>query len=219
MFAQIKSVVDIVTNGFTRLRTFNSKRERESSVTDMLSFYFLLKDCVDDGEALITEAGRTPVSLIKSLGKRDATATISRWDSILRRQGIRLDALQALLFGQTALAVINPELEKSLRKAIGYKMDRVVTLHGIGSVLVLRCMLQLDESDVEKARLIAVMAGEKSGNTVDMQRVRGEIMDLRRSLDKYREQLQKLISNEEILRLSKRARRATLIPREAPKYN
>lgn len=209
MFAQIKSVVEIAISGFKTIGEFKTKQDRERAVGDMLRFYFLLKDCVDEGESLIVEAGSNPIAKVKAMLPAEGSAMVARWDSILRKQGIRLHTLQGLLYGQSQLAVINPELEAALSKAIGYKMNRMITLHGIGSALFLRCMFPLQETDVEKAKLIVVMAGEKTRRAIDLNRIRREVKDLRDALEQYRTLVQRLASEEEIVRLSRKAREAT----------
>jgi hypothetical protein len=213
VFAQIKGVVDVAISGFKGIREFRSKRGRDAAVCDMLRFYFLLKDCVDEGESLIVEAGSNPVAKIKALSPQEATATVRRWDVVLRRQGIRLRMLEGLLFGQPQLAIINPKLESALDRAIGSKMTRAVTLYGIGATLFLRCMLPVDETETEKARLIAVMAGARDRGKIDLNRIRREVSALRETLEEYRGLVQRLASDEEIVRLSKKARRGTQVSR------
>jgi hypothetical protein len=141
MFSQIKPIVDILLNGFKSIREFKSQFDREKSIEDMLRFYFLLKDCVDDGEALIMEAGSNPAAKLKSMTTDVVATTIARWDTTLRLQGIRLAALQDHLRGQDQLAMLNPTLERDLQEAIGSKMDQTVTLAGIGSALYIRCVV------------------------------------------------------------------------------
>lgn len=212
MFAQIKGVIEVTLSGFKSIGEFKSKRERDVAIGDMLRFYFLLKDCIDEGESLIVEAGSNPVAKIKAQASEQAAVTITRWDAVLRRQGIRLRALEGLLSGQNQLAILNPTLEAALNRAIGSKMSRTLSLHGIGAALFIRCMFPLNESNVDKAKLVAIMAGERSRGTLDLDRIRREITELREVLDKYREFVERLASDEEIIRLSKKARQSTQIP-------
>ncbi|MBL0075769.1 MAG: hypothetical protein IPP41_07410 [Rhodocyclaceae bacterium] len=65
-----------------------------------------------------------------------ALETMERWDKLIRRQGIRLSQLQSAFLGQHHIAVINPELQDRITEIIGYKLDRTVTLHGIGAPLL-----------------------------------------------------------------------------------
>ena len=117
--------------------------------------------------------------------------------------------LEGMLYGQSQLAVINPEVEAALNKVIGYKMNRTVTLHGIGASLFLRCMLPLEETEQQKAELIAFMAGEKGHKAINLGRIRAEVEDLRNALESYRQTVQQLASSAEILKLSAKARKST----------
>lgn len=214
MFAQIKSVVEAVISGFKGIREFKTQLDRDSAIENMLRFYFVLKDCVDEGESLIVEAGSNPVAKINAMPPEEAKVTIKRWDDALRRQGFRLRMLQGALFGQPQLAVINPEVEKALNTAIGYKMNRAVTLHGIGAALFLRNMFPLEETDEKKAELVAFMAGEKGRAAIDLVRIRREVADLRSAMEQYRGLVQRMASDAEILKLSKSARESTRPPAE-----
>jgi len=112
-----------------------------------LRVYFILLDCVNDGEKLIAEAGPNPVEKILSLGPAESAKTLERWDSIIVRQGQRLSSLQGAIFGQNHLAVINPDLQKRISEVVGYKTDRLVTLHGIGAALFFRRMFNTTASE------------------------------------------------------------------------
>ncbi len=215
MFSQLKGIVDLVRGGIADFRKLKSKREREAIVVDVLKFYFLLKDCVDEGEKLVEEAGSDPVAKVSSLPGEQAIDTLTRWDLALRRQGMRLYALQGHIFGEHHLAVINPNLLDALTKAVGYKMQRAVTLHGIGATLFLRHMFPIEETNEEKARLVAVMAGAKYKSTLNLRKARKEIASLRNSLDEYRNVVQRLVSDDELLKFSGKARDATRFREEA----
>lgn len=208
MFAQIKSVVDLIVSGVKDFRSFKSVKERNDAVLDLLRVYFTLKDCVDDGEKLVVEAEPDPVEKISSMEPDVAIATLERWDATIRKQGIRLYRLQGAIFGQDHLTVINPELQKCISEVIGYKMDRTVTLHGIGSALFFKAAFPTENTKEEKARYVSVMAGENDGS-LNMQRIREEITMLRDSLNQYRIVVERLVSNAELLQLSKRARNET----------
>ncbi|EYU15891.1 hypothetical protein BA1DRAFT_01516 [Photorhabdus aegyptia] len=43
--------------------------------------------------------------------------------------------LQSALLGQNHLIVINPDLQKKISEAIGYKIDRTLSLHPIRAAL------------------------------------------------------------------------------------
>ena len=209
MFAQLKSIVDLIRSGVTDFRKFKSDKERGDAIVGLLKAYFLLKDCVDESEALIAEAGPEPVAQIERLEAADALSTLERWDAVIRRQGMRLYTLQGYIFAQDHLSVINPELQERISDVIGYKMDRAVTLHGIGSALFFRSMFPVADTNAEKARYVSLMAGAED-DILDMAKIADEIAELRKALEQYREVIDRLVSSDELLRLSSRARNETL---------
>src|SRR5664280_955024 len=146
MFSQLVGVVGLVKGGIASLLTLKSKRERTAALLGVLKFHFVLSDCVRDGEYLVEAAGPNPIAKLQSFPPAEVEAHLSNWDLLLRKQGSRLYTLQGYLFGEHHLAIIDPELQTELNKAIGYKMQRVVTLHGIGSSLFFRLMLPLEET-------------------------------------------------------------------------
>ncbi|NOS77967.1 MAG: hypothetical protein HOP35_08470 [Nitrospira sp.] len=145
------------------------------------------------------------------MGPDEGTLTVQRWDISLRKQGVRLRWLQDYVFGQHHLAVITPDLQERISEVVGYKMDRVQTLHGIGAELFLRVVFPIDETHEDKAGLICMMAGEEKNAFLNMKRILAEIRDLREALDDYRRVVERLVSNEELLSLSASARQQTLI--------
>jgi hypothetical protein len=208
MFGHLKSVVDLIRSGIADFRKFKTDKEREETILGVLKAYFLLKDCVDEGETLIADAGPDPVGKINAMEASEALSTLERWDAVIRRQGIRLYTLQGYIFGQDHLAVINPALQERIGEIIGYKMDRAVTLHGIGSALFFRNVFPVADTNEEKARYVSVMASAEH-DTLDLAKVKAEIAGLREALDQYRSVVERLVSNEELMRLSRRARQET----------
>lgn len=214
MFAQLKSVVDLIRSGISDYRNFKTVVEREEAVLGMLHVYFLLKDCVDDGELLISEAQPNPVEKISEMEPQLALTTIERWDRLIRKQGIRLYQLQGALLGQDHITVINPALQEQLIEAVGSKMHRAVTLHGIGAALYFKAMFNIGDTHEEKAHYISVMAGEKE-DALNMARISAELTSLRESLNHYRTIVERMVSNVELLQLSKRARKETQFASDA----
>jgi hypothetical protein len=211
MFSQIKGIVDLLTSGFKTLRDFKSEADRERSIVDLLRLYFLLQEVVNNGEDLIVQAGSNPEAKIAALSDELALALVKKWDLQLRQQASRLYEIQRLLFAQDSLAVLNPELLKTLDKALGNKMNRAVSLHGIGAALVIRCMFPLNETPVQIASLISTMAGERKAK-INLGRIRVEVLNLRESLEQYREHVNSLATKSEIMKLSKRAKQSTVRP-------
>jgi len=205
MFLQLKGVLDLVGSAVNQIQKIGAAREREEAVIGVLTVYFLLKDCVDEGEALVAEAGPEPVRNIERLDANEALSVLARWDAVIRRQGMRLYALQGCILGEQHLSIINPHLQERISNLVGDKMQRTVTLHGIGSALFFRNLFPIADTNAEKARYVALMAGAE-GDILDLLRIDREIAGLRESLGEFREVVTRLVSNEELLRLSRRAR-------------
>ena len=211
MFSQLKNVVDLIRSSFGEISKLRSNRERKEIILQILKIYFLLKDCVDDGEILIKAADYNPVGKIKSMDGDEAIAALTAWDTILRKQGLRLYILQDCIFGEAHLSIINPELQNRISEIIGYKMDRAVTLHGIGATLSLRNMFPIKSTDEEKARLVTLMAGARDDGPLNTEEINSELAALRSALDEYRNVVERFVSDEELLTLSRRAREQILI--------
>ena len=211
MFSQLKSVVDLIRSGIAEFRKFKSDQQREEIILGVLETYFLLKDCVDDGAKLIIESGSDPVRKINEMEPDEAIETLKRWDLLLRKQGKRLYSLQGYIFDQHHLAVINPKLQEKISEVIGYKMDRTVTLHGIGAGLFFRNMFPIQENNEEKAGIVTLMCGAEEDGILDLKKIDSEVADLRQSLAEYRIVVERLVNDEELLTLSKTAREKTLL--------
>jgi len=211
MFSELKSIVDLIRTAVSDFRKFKTDQEREEIILGILRTYFLLKDCVEDGEKLIAEAGNDPIARIKAMDAGERKKTLEEWYFTLRKQGIRLSNLQGYIFGQDHLAIINPELQDKLKRIIGYKMDNKVTLHGIGSNLFFIKLFPINYSEEEKAGLVSMMAGARENELLDLDKIAFEVSALRKSLDEYRAIVERLVSDKELLVLSKRARQETFI--------
>lgn len=212
MFAQLKSVVDLIRSGISDYQKFRNDTDREKEVLEVLKVYFLIKDCVDEGESLIADTSPDPIAKITEMEASLALATMEQWDLVIRRQGMRLYILQEYILGQHHLSVINPALQNKIREVIGYKLDRAVTLHGIGAALFFKNMFPIEDTHEEKAKYIALMAGEEV-DTLNMSRINTEITSLRGALEQYRTIVERLVTSAELLHLSQRARQETqLVP-------
>jgi hypothetical protein len=205
MFGELKSVVDLIRSGMAGIIKFKTDKAREEALLGILRTYFLLKDCVDEGETLIADAGTDPIGKISAMAASDARSSLERWDAVIMRQSIRLRVLQDCIFGQHHLTVINPALQVKISEVIGSKMDRANSLHGIGAALFFRTMFPIANTNEERARYVVVMAGGED-DTLDLEKIRAEVSGLRESLDQYRALVERLVPDEELLRLSSRAR-------------
>jgi hypothetical protein len=209
MFTDLKTIVDMLRTGVTDVRRYRKREKREEIVLNLLRMYFLLKDCVDEGESLIAEAGSSPVETIRAMDEWKADATLKRWEATLRRQAVRLRSLEGFVYGDYKLAVINPALQDRIGEVIGYKFERANSLHGIGAALFMRAMFPLDLSNEEEAGYVATMAGSEN-DLLDVEKAKAEIAELRDSLDQYRAYVERLLSDDEIAELSSKARHDTL---------
>lgn len=208
MFGDLVQLVKLFGSAATGVKKLKAASERREAVLGLLKTYFLLKDCVDEGEQLVLDAGADPIRKASEQSADEAIETLTQWDLVIRNQGFRLYELQGYVFGADHLAVIDPALQDRISEVVGSKMQRVTSLHGIGAALFFRNMFPIANTNEERARYVAVMAGSK-GDLLNMERVASEISSLKSALDEYRTVIDKLMSQEEVLALSSVARRAT----------
>ena len=210
MFAELIGVVNLLLTAVTTVRRSASSARHEILVLRILKVYFVLKDIIDEGEALAVEAGPDPLATLNALDLAEANGVLVRWNEIMDRQTRRLFFIHDNLLGKNHLDVIDPELAKKLDTAIGYKMDRVFTLHQLGSALFFRPMFSNRESKTDTANYVLVFAGvEEANSVVDMEKIHTELDALRSALEKYRIASEKLVSGDDLVSLSQRAREET----------
>ena len=208
MFADLKLIVELLCSCVTGFQVHKSGKRREKLILDLLQTYYLMKDCAEEGKQLLDEAGSDPFHTINSMDEASAESTLKRWDVILSRQTRRLGALQDLVIGQNHLAVIDPVTQTRINEVVGYKFERTNSLHGIGATLLFRFMLPMANSAEDRVRYVSVMFGSQS-ELLDVGRIEQELGDLRESLGDFREVVQRLLSDDEIMRFSDEAREKT----------
>ena len=208
MFGELISFVDLLRSAASDLRARKATAEVEKAILTMLEVHFYLMDAVDEGEALVRDAGPAPIERLAGLSQADAEIKLAEWDVVLRRQAFRLREVSKLVFDQHFLGVLNPDLPAQLNKVVGSKFDRATSLRSIGAALFFRAMLPLDDEPAKRAEYVALMAGDV-GSAIDMDRVRAEIASLRGSMEGYQEALLQVASKESIIGLSAAARRST----------
>jgi hypothetical protein len=162
-----------------------------------------------EGRRLLATAKTDPVAALDSMDGESALKVIAHWDSAIRRQGIRLHQLQSRIVGEQTLSVIGPALQDRVVKIVGSKMDRAVTLHGIGATLFFRAVLPISDTHAEKARVVALLLGAKRDGTLDPIAVEHELSLLDASLEAYRRIVEGIIPASELLDLSRDARART----------
>src|ERR1043166_4764229 len=214
MFSDLQAIIDIVRGAPTAYRDRKRYRGRKEAVLMMFEMYFLLKDCVDEGESLVKEAGQDPAGTLAQMEDWKAQVTLKRWDRILSRQGHRLSALQGYVTGQDHLTIIDPSLQARITEIISSKFERANSLHAIGAALVIRNMFPMDLTIKERANYVLAMVGAEE-DVLDPDIIRDEITGLRSSLDDFRLVIEKSVSPEELLTWSREARQKTIIPGES----
>ncbi len=209
MFTDLLRIVELVREAASGIVKLGKAAERRSAALEMLKTYFLILDAHEDGLRLLESATADPISYVKQLGDKTLETQLKIWDTILRRQSWRLYEASNYVSAQSYLAVIDPDAQKSINEVIGYKMDRVATLHGLGASLFFRSIFPLDESPESVAELvIKVLATEESG-AIDQIAVREELARLKKGLDAFRESIMGLIDKEEFHSIAEEARNAT----------
>ena len=213
MFGPLISFVNLLRSVANDMAKKQSERDRDEMISRMLDAYFYLKDAVDEGEALVDDAAPDPAATIASLPSDLVQFKLAEWEQALKRQGFRLHRVSELIFSQDHIEVVRPDLKDALYEAIGSKFNRATSLHGIGSALFFRSMFPLNLSQEEQAHYVNVMAGAK-GSTLNMRKIKSEILDLRTAMQAYREAITDLASGSDILKLSNTSRARTTLPRK-----
>ncbi len=211
MFTSLAKIADSICSVLTYIKNIQTKAEREKAILDILKTYFLLKDIVDDGTRLLSSAGTDPVGKISEMEAADAIKTLTAWDLIVQRQGNRLFTLRNYIFGEHHLSVINPALQERITEIIGDKMDRTITLHQIGAALFFRNMFPIADNEKERIKYVELLLDASEDGTINVVRASSEIEDLEQSLSAYRQVIERLVSSEELVALSARARQETLM--------
>ncbi|MBI3703559.1 MAG: hypothetical protein HY244_06885 [Rhizobiales bacterium] len=208
MFAELKSIVDLVRAGVASYHDSSSAKARKKLVLGLLETYFLLLDCAEEGEQLILDAGSNPIEKIEAMESAEARAiTLAKWGMALRKQTIRLRTLQENIFSQDHLTVINPTLQKEIEAIIGSKFDSTNNLFKIGAALFFHSVFPV-ATDREQVEGVLIMAGSE-GDQLDIAKLKLDIAGLRESLEQYRHVLNQLVTSEEVLALSQLARKQT----------
>lgn len=208
MFGELISFIGVLKSTALDLRGRKLGIERRAAISTLLETYYYLKDAADEGELLVVDAQPNPVEVIRSLNAFEAKERLARWDYALRRQTFRLMRVSEKVFDQEFMAVVAPELEEKLHDVLGSKFNRATSLHGIGAALFFRGWT--NGTDEEKARYVSLMAGEEE-DLLHMDKIHAEITGLREAMEAYRLVVIGLASSDEIILLSKAARKATFL--------
>ncbi|MEO1009557.1 MAG: hypothetical protein AAFX79_13420 [Planctomycetota bacterium] len=209
MFADIKNVVDVIRTGASGVAGLRSKKAREDALLELLSIYFVLLDVVEDGRALLELGGCDPLQTLERASDEDAATILEQFKVFVHLQAGRLYSISGLLMGQDVLSFVDPTLRDKVSEVVGYKGDRVKTLHGVGSGLVISTMFGITESREEVANLVQSMYTDHKYDPLDVSAAAREIDELEQGLNELRAICERFASDEELLLLTKKARKRT----------
>ncbi len=212
MFQDLKTIVDLLVTGFSEVNKLASANQKEKAILDMLRVYFMFKDVVEDGRELLGDAGSDPIKLLSGMPTEARKGKLKSWQIILSRQGKRLYTLLGMIFEQDHLEIINPALEKRISDVIGDKLERVDSLHGIGASLFFANMFGSNYEGNEQANLVCAMFRANNDDLLDVKKCEIELDTMEDALEEYRMLCNVYVSPDEILSLSKQARKETKFP-------
>ncbi|HEA3089962.1 TPA: hypothetical protein RVR74_002278 [Aeromonas salmonicida] len=209
MFTDLLKILNLIKNSVQYLSILRKSSDRKQALLEMLKTYFYLYDTHVDGVKLLESVDNDPVNYIKSLKDDSLKEHLKIWDQVLRRQGIRLYNTQQYITSQSYLAVINPSAVENISKVIGYKMDRLVTLHGLGASLFFRNIFPIEEMPETLANLVLQALTKQETGLIEKESVSKELDNFKESLDEFRIMIDAVMGKEEILELSAEARKET----------
>ena len=206
MIAEIKAIVDTIKIAVEGVKSFRNKKIKTDVALDLLRIYFILMDLARDGLELLNSAGEDPAKTIKNLPSEDAENILADWGVIVRRQGARLVLLNDKLIKQNVLALVDPLLKDRLQKLVGSKFNRVQTLQSIAAGIVMYSIFGGIFRPIQLIDVIRSVYKAQRNGSIDVFAARGEIVKLEEALEAYRLVCCRLLSNEEIMILTEKAR-------------
>ncbi|MBO9509634.1 hypothetical protein [Thalassospira sp. A3_1] len=209
MFSSLVKIVELVINATVNFNNFRNKKERKDTVLDLLRTFYLFKDCLSEGRALIEEAGADPIQTLRDMDEWKASEVVKSWDAALCRQGLRLRRLEGYVSGQNHLVVIDSRLKDDIDKVIGSKFDRVTTLHSIGASLLFASIFPISDTPEDVAELVLVASG-CAGKRINMELINAEVEEFEKVLERFNQVIKNILSPDEIMQLSTQARKDTL---------
>lgn len=109
------------------------------------------------------------------------------------------------------LNIVNPDAVEQISEIIGYKMNNLVTLHGLISSLVFRNMFPIEESPEITVSLVIEILTKQDSDIINKELVLSELNSFKEGLNLFRTIIESTMNKEEILVLSKKAREETKI--------
>jgi hypothetical protein len=209
MFLDLIKILQVVKDSVKDVVNLKEKGEREKALLKMLKTYFILYDVHKDGAKLLESVNEDPMEFIKTLNDKELQSHVNIWDQILRRQGVRLYTVQECILSKGYLAVVNPDAVDKISEIVGNKMDRLVTLHGMGASLFFRNIFPIEETPSTIASLAMQSLTKQESGSIDKGAVANELTELKLVLGEFRAIIDKMMEAKEILALSEKARKET----------
>ncbi|MFA0541784.1 MULTISPECIES: hypothetical protein [Vibrio] len=211
MFAELGKVAKVLIDSIAKIKNITDKRKYRQSCIDVISVYYVLKDIRDDAVKLLNACNWNPNEKISTLSELELSAFLCFCDEILRKQGERLYCLERKINSDQCLAFMDDELHRKLLEAIGHKSQRVVSLHGIASTLVIEAMLP-SETPEDRVELIQRMSGLEN-DTLNLNEIRQEIDNFSLLLKQYKNYSVSLVDNPELVEITELAKSNAMLGR------
>lgn len=205
MISQIRSIVQ----SFMDIKKYKSSKDREKRILELFDAYFYFYDICYDAKKILKNMNQNPIEYIKRLDKKSLRIQIDLWDKFLRNQSVRLYVLQNYIYDNSFLAVLNPKAVNSIKEVVGYKLDTVKTLHGLGSGLFFRNIFPKDEEPKNIAELVIETLTFSDKFCIDT--ITKELNLLEDELEKFSFILKEIVGNKEFIELSDKSRNRTLL--------
>lgn len=212
MLSDLKTLLDIIRAALGGLSGVRRKKARSDAIVELLCVYFLLSDVVEDGRRLLDAVGEDPRKTKGQIPKAHVAEQLKEWDRLIRRQASRLYKLSGRLLGQDALSIIDPTLKTKLQELTGSKFERARSLESVGAALVVYSMLNGGQEEQWQRNIVLSMYPTRTRVTIDLVAADKELNQLQEALGEFRAVCLEWASRDEVLLLSKRARKRTLLP-------
>ena len=206
MFSDLKAIIDLLISAAKGLRSLKKGNARRQNAIGLLKIYFFIQSILADGGKLLSAVLPSPKSVISALDQEETDRTLREWEKVLKRQRTRLLAVNDLIRGQRCLTVVNPKLQARISEVIGEKFQRASKLYCVANGLYFFGFLQDDGWQCE---IINAMYELSEDGLLDIDESRRELDQLATALESYRGVLNRFLSNEELVALSKIAEAET----------
>lgn len=211
MFTKLTEIIQILVEGIQNGLKLKKIIDRKRFSLEMLSTYFLFLDICDDGEKLLESVESNLLEQITNISSDDLAILLKIWDTILKKQSIRLYKVQSYVCSNSYIAVFDPNAQKRIEKVIGYKGDQIVTLHGIGANLFLSSIFPLNETPKDIALKVQDVLTMNRNDLLDKNEIKNTLIELRDNLMSFHTIVEKVLTADEIVKYSNIAREQTIV--------